>query len=308
MGISNEKRKELENRYTFRKALLEDLIDVCDEIMNGVPESTACYNHKIKTSEFRRLFDRNIYYNNTSEVNMERNKDQDLYLFWEDQLVSAIFGSQNMHALPDFNKAYEKAKLYLDDDSIQILEMYFIKSMTFRRISKELGVDPTTVRHRLAVVLRRLRTPKISNLFRYGCDIETEIQDYDERINAGKQKLVEKQHELQKLNVSLKELEQMLRCIHGEENAVSGEVVSELLNLRSSLINDTMNLSLDELDLNNRAYNALRRSGIRTVNQLYNLTEEELYSIRNLGGVTVRNIITSMKSLGFTNFPRKKED
>lgn len=40
---------------------------------------------------------------------------------------------------------------------------------------------------------------------------------------------------------------------------------------------------LEELDLTSRAYNALRRHGIHTVNELCGWTRSELYAIPNLG-------------------------
>lgn len=42
-------------------------------------------------------------------------------------------------------------------------------------------------------------------------------------------------------------------------------------------------INLDDLDLTVRTYNCLKRHGVETVEQLKNMSDEELYKVRNLG-------------------------
>jgi DNA-directed RNA polymerase alpha subunit len=51
---------------------------------------------------------------------------------------------------------------------------------------------------------------------------------------------------------------------------------------------------LDELSLNTRAYNALRRDGIETVEQVLRLTDEQLLGVRNLGAKGLAEIKASL--------------
>lgn len=63
---------------------------------------------------------------------------------------------------------------------------------------------------------------------------------------------------------------------------------------------DALNMSLEELNLSVRAYNCLRRSGIKTVNELTNKTIEDMYKVRNLGYRSLEEIINKLKSLGLS--------
>lgn len=42
-------------------------------------------------------------------------------------------------------------------------------------------------------------------------------------------------------------------------------------------------INLDDLDLTVRTYNCLKRHGVKTVDQLKNMSDEELHQVRNLG-------------------------
>lgn len=49
-------------------------------------------------------------------------------------------------------------------------------------------------------------------------------------------------------------------------------------------------MKIEELDLSVRAYNCLRRARIDTVEQLQQLSDDDLLRIRNMGASTVREI------------------
>lgn len=73
--------------------------------------------------------------------------------------------------------------------------------------------------------------------------------------------------------------------IPDERNEITGNPLD--MNYRRSdcpLVEELPNRrALDDLDLSVRAYNCLKRHGIRTVEELRNMTNEELRSVRNLG-------------------------
>jgi len=58
------------------------------------------------------------------------------------------------------------------------------------------------------------------------------------------------------------------------------------------------NLPIDELDLSMRTYNCLRRSGITTVGQVLERTEEELLSLRNFGRKSYEELRQKLAELG----------
>ena len=55
---------------------------------------------------------------------------------------------------------------------------------------------------------------------------------------------------------------------------------------------------IDELELSVRAYNALRRSGLNTIDDVCKLTKEELCGIKNLGKVSVDEVIAHLAVRG----------
>lgn len=76
----------------------------------------------------------------------------------------------------------------------------------------------------------------------------------------------------------------------GEKDG-SEEMLSDAQYFRSlSQLPDVMSLSIDALRLSMRAYNCLRRAKINTVGELLQLSEEELYNIKNLGRKTADEI------------------
>ena len=60
---------------------------------------------------------------------------------------------------------------------------------------------------------------------------------------------------------------------------------------------DVFNLPIEALGLTARSQNALSRAGLQTAGQLMNITEEELYSIRNLGKKSIDDILKKVHSL-----------
>lgn len=55
--------------------------------------------------------------------------------------------------------------------------------------------------------------------------------------------------------------------------------------------------TLDDLDLSVRAYNCLKRHGVRTVEELSKMTDEELQSVRNLGSRCIEEIKEKLKEV-----------
>lgn len=56
---------------------------------------------------------------------------------------------------------------------------------------------------------------------------------------------------------------------------------------------DISKLPIEALGLTARSQNALSRAGLQTAGQIMNITEEELYSIRNLGKKSIDDILKS---------------
>lgn len=61
-----------------------------------------------------------------------------------------------------------------------------------------------------------------------------------------------------------------------------------------------LEMTIEELDMSVRSFNSLKRSGINTVEELTNKTEEDMMKIRNLGKKSLEEITQKLHSLGLT--------
>lgn len=57
-------------------------------------------------------------------------------------------------------------------------------------------------------------------------------------------------------------------------------------------------MHLDELNLSVRTYNCLKRAGIDTVEDLCDMTADEIIKVRNLGRMSLEEILWVMKANG----------
>ena len=60
-----------------------------------------------------------------------------------------------------------------------------------------------------------------------------------------------------------------------------------------------LNMSIEELELSVRSFNCLKRSGISTVEDLTNKTENEMMKLKNLGKKSLDEVIGKLHDLGF---------
>jgi DNA-directed RNA polymerase subunit alpha len=68
----------------------------------------------------------------------------------------------------------------------------------------------------------------------------------------------------------------------------------------SSVSQDVLNTTIDELDLPTRIYNSLRNGGIETIEQLISVPRKELVSMRNMGGKSISAIEEKLTEKGIT--------
>jgi DNA-directed RNA polymerase subunit alpha len=68
----------------------------------------------------------------------------------------------------------------------------------------------------------------------------------------------------------------------------------------SSVPQEILNLTIDELDLPTRIYNSLRNGGIETVEQLLKTPKKDLSSMRNMGGKSISVIEEKLQEKGIS--------
>lgn len=70
--------------------------------------------------------------------------------------------------------------------------------------------------------------------------------------------------------------------------------------MRSTVSDDVLKLTIDELDLPTRIYNSLRNGGIETLGQLLETPRKELISMRNMGGKSIAIVEEKLKEKGIS--------
>lgn len=75
---------------------------------------------------------------------------------------------------------------------------------------------------------------------------------------------------------------------------------AEGISITSSIPDDLLKLTIDELDLPTRIYNSLRNGGIETLGQLLATSRKELMTMRNMGGKSVSIIEEKLKEKGIS--------
>jgi DNA-directed RNA polymerase subunit alpha len=75
---------------------------------------------------------------------------------------------------------------------------------------------------------------------------------------------------------------------------------SETTAQTSSIPQNLLNMTIDELDLPTRIYNSLRNGGIETIEQLLNTPRKDLISMRNMGGKSISVIEEKLQEKGIS--------
>ncbi len=85
-------------------------------------------------------------------------------------------------------------------------------------------------------------------------------------------------------------------------------VVERGLGAGITLTPDKFNMPIEDLALSMRAYNCLRRSGLMTVGQVLEKSEEELLALRNFGRKSYDELREKLESLGLLPAERPEEE
>lgn len=78
------------------------------------------------------------------------------------------------------------------------------------------------------------------------------------------------------------------------EEAINASV---LVAQEEDQVGQTLDMTIEELDLSVRSYNCLKRAGINTVQELANKSEQEMSKVRNLGRKSLEEVRIKLKDL-----------
>ncbi|MFA6861030.1 MAG: DNA-directed RNA polymerase subunit alpha [Bacilli bacterium] len=98
--------------------------------------------------------------------------------------------------------------------------------------------------------------------------------------------------------LSAKILDEHFKLFEDLDDAVKNATVMAVAEEKPENKFNTM--SLEDLDLSVRSYNCLKRNGLKTVQDLCNMKESELMTVRNLGKKSYKEILDKLASFGLS--------
>jgi DNA-binding CsgD family transcriptional regulator len=169
----------------------------------------------------------------------------------------------------------EKAMECFTEREALAVKLYFKEEMTLDEVGKEMGITRERVRQVIARALRKLRHPTRQNLIVYGEDFRN--------LNSYLKHLYEVKNEIEELEAYIEDHK---------------DTYTELVKEDASFcMND---ISIDELDLSVRSFNALKRKGIKWASDAAKLVNSgEIVKVRNLGRKSYLEIAEKLKEKGF---------
>ena len=154
---------------------------------------------------------------------------------------------------------------------------------TYTKIAEDYGVSRSVIQivgqRALAKLRKPCRAEKIQMLFASRAELRTQIRDLEKENTTLGDQMASLIRELKR------ERAKSVVLPVGVPEADAPETVSR-------------NLDLDELGLSARAYNTLRRGGIRTVGELLSLTTDEARKIKNLRNSDLDEIEIRLGQIG----------
>lgn len=196
-------------------------------------------------------------------------------------LIYAVFEdaaeeiAERADTISDINASIEYVLYTLSDRERKILKNRFVDLLTLEQTGNIFGVTRDRIRQIEAKAIRKLRHPSRAKYFKYGVSgiIENIRMDYYNKFSELEGKLIE----LCKLNVK-----------------TADEVIQD-----HELRRKYAPTSIEHMDLSVRSYNCLKRVGIGTLQQLAQLSYDDLIRIRNLGRRSVDEIIGKLNEYGY---------
>lgn len=181
----------------------------------------------------------------------------------------------------NFDENWDYIKTTLSCKEASCIELHFKEGLTLKEVGKEIGLTSERVRQIIAKGIRKLSHPSRLNILIKGHKNLEELKSLNKEINNEIIELRKKYHELYKMQCEdWKNLEDIPKPLIAE-------------------LKSAKNIPIEDLDFSSRAYRCLKRANKNTLEEVINLSECELYHIRNLGIKTAGEICDKVRELGF---------
>lgn len=157
----------------------------------------------------------------------------------------------------------------------EVLRMRFDERLTLEQCGKRLDITRERIRQIEAKAIRKLRHP-------------SRVREF---TSVPMTALAEKQADYDRLAFEYDRLAKAFELVAGKK--AESSTVEEIARAA-----DVFNIPVDDLGLSVRAYNALRRVGKDTLGDIAEMTESQLYKVRNLGAKSRKEVRDVLASYG----------
>jgi len=172
----------------------------------------------------------------------------------------------------------------LTEREARVLLLRYLDKLTYEEVGKECGVTRERIRQIEQKALRKLRHPLRKNMLITGVRgaiRETRILDTDKEY--------------------MKRIDKAVMAVTEIARAATSAPVEFCENLgaeKDKVLPLVLKKSAEELDLSVRAYNCLRRAGIKTIEDITKMSFEQLAKLRNMGEKTAMEVVEKLKKHG----------
>jgi len=303
--MSKEKYTQSQDKIELLDANIEMFkrcIAACEEIKSGATETSVCDKYNIDRMFFRRIiFEKKLGFD-YKPIDMPPDKEKDLRVYreywrqrwadycWQEKLFCEVFGEYNYNNIPpNIEESVDYVLNTFSEMERDIIKLYFEDGWSFGQIAEKYNITRERPRQIERRVLRKLRHPKCSDILKYGVDV---IAD----IDRAKQENIQKQEEYREYH---KEKIAFLKNAFDDAIKMKSEKdLKQCIAQANAIIGNKKECPIEELDLSVRTYNRIRHAGYRTIADFENVSIEQLSKIRNMGKISLDELVTKLSSYG----------
>lgn len=291
MKVQDNMKKVIQDKRDYYKQML----NICEDILDGTSMKDACTKQGVTVPTFRNRICKNEYkpalYSQEDVVASLAES-----LSPEERLLEEVFKFSSFRAIAlidypdDFEETIQHLISEMDERTQECIDLYFFQDWTYTAIGEKLNLSMESIRKIIHKAARKLRrTDRIIRII-YG------DKQYQEMISP----LTAREDALAMMNAIL------TNAANTSDTAkLCDKMMDWLLNKRNDYIERLSHvqcevIGIDSLDLTTRAFNSLFRAKITTINQILDMTDSELLSIRNLGSGTLQDIDIALMKKGYS--------
>ena len=269
-------RKDKKELLQKTLKLFQDMQSMIERMIAGESEASLCKEYNVNNKFFRRLcFEPKLGFID----NKPEKEDIVKYLVTPEELIYCdVF---ELDAIKDYydvpirlDEVMKIALSVLTENERDVMKYKYWEDMTFDKIGEKMGITRSRTQQLHSHAIKKLRTPKVAWVLRYGKDALDKVNKirevkYDELVSEEVKRLEEETDLALRLN-NRKKLVELKSCISAKlgDNSISKELYD---------------FYIENIGLSTRTTNCLIRNEITTVGKLAEQTEDSLMKLSAFG-------------------------